>query len=60
MAARAKSSGTKVRTAAAVQPNKLRRLVKRPDAIVGDPAGLANTPTFDEIAWRKKWDKRLK
>ena len=60
MAARAKSSDAKMRTAVAVRPNKLSRLVKRPDAIVGDPGRLADAPTFDEAAWRKKWDERLK
>jgi len=39
--------------------NKLSRLVKRPGVIVGDPARIADARTFDETAWRRKWNTRL-
>ena len=40
--------------------DKLSQLPKLPGAIKGDPAKLADMPTFDEAGWRKKWDKRLR
>ena len=47
------------RTAPLKRRDKLSQLPKRPGAIKGDPAKLADVPTFDDAAWRKKWDKRL-
>jgi hypothetical protein len=57
---RPKSSNKKARVAASRSRDKLKGLVKRPGMIVGDSGKLAEAPTFDEAAWRKKWDKRLK
>ena len=37
--------------------DKLSRLVKRPGVIVGNSGKLEDVPTFDEAAWRKKWDQ---
>lgn len=56
----ARAGSPKARVSAPKQRDKMSRLVKRPDVIRGDSTGLANAPTFDEAAWRKKWDKRLK
>jgi hypothetical protein len=39
---------------------KLTNLVRRPGVIVGDAGGVAQTKTFDETKWRKKWRKRPK
>ncbi len=60
MHVRPKSSNKKVRVAASRPRDKLNRLAKRPGAIVGNSGKLAETPTFDEAAWRKKWDQRPK
>jgi len=50
----------KARSPTAKPRDKLNRLAKRPGVIVGDSRGLASVSTFNEAAWRKKWDKRLK
>ncbi|HEX9277484.1 MAG TPA: hypothetical protein VGA51_13930 [Casimicrobiaceae bacterium] len=49
----------RARTAPLKRRDKLNQLPKRPGVIKGDPAKLAEVPTFDGTAWRKKWDKRL-
>ena len=49
----------KARSATAKPRGKLRRLLERPGAIIGDPAKLADTPTFDEAAWLGKWSTLL-
>jgi len=51
---------TSARTAPPRRRDQLSQLPKRPGAIKGDPAKLADAPTFDEAAWRRKWGKRLK
>ncbi len=48
------------RTAPLKRRDKLSQLPKLPGAIKGNPAKLADVPTFDEAAWRTKWDKRLR
>jgi hypothetical protein len=47
------------RTAPLKRRDRFSQLPKRPGAIKGDLAKLADAPTFDEAALRKKWGKRL-
>jgi hypothetical protein len=53
------STSGKIRVVAPQPRNKFSRLVKRPGVILGDPARIVDTQTFDEIAWLRKWNMRL-
>jgi hypothetical protein len=55
-----RSEPARTRARTRKERDKLSRLAKHPNMIIGDPAAFPRVPSFDEAAWRRKWDKRLK